>query len=523
MGLPGGRGRLLRPLIVGAMVACIAVAREDLLLWMGFRLSTASLLLIPMLTALESSGTRRLIRVRSLWQWDAVRTRLIEFGVLFLMVLALSFVGRSWVEVLAELSSWPDDPAAMLGPDVMLGMGIALLSWWATNGTERDVQLIREPPRVGYLGRTLKQRPAQSAVSNRVFGGGVFLLGLTALPDWGAGFAGGLLTERASSAEPYLLAYFLLGMTLTAQVQHTVVEQRWRTHGVRVSSGLAARWVRCSIAILALATVVALALPSDYSVGLFELLARAASPLVIAASYFVYGGVFVALFLLALFGGLVSLLFGDVGSGFEAPEWEPPVLERFGPAPAWLEIVRSVAFWAAVAGAAIYVVRGYLRDHPGALRQLLGTGLLRRLWEALLSLRRQVGRAGASMRRLLSAEGRARGRRPRPRGRFPVLRPGSLPPRERIRYYYANLLRRAARLGLEREGSQTPLEYEEEVEPALPQRGPDLRLLTQAFIEARYSAHPITPEQAKDAAAQLRRLRGALRSAARAGKQSGGG
>ena len=179
-----------------------------------------------------------------------------------------------------------------------------------------------------------------------------------------------------------------------------------------------------------------------------------------------------------------------------------------------------MTFWAAILAGVAYVVRSYVRDHPDALRSLLRIGWVRALADALARLWRQATRAGSAARELVSRGGLLRRRR-RSRGRrsFRLLRPGTLPPRERIWYYYGTLLRRAARSGLPRRGSQTPFEYELMVRPALAEARDELRLLTRAYVEARYSVHSITAERAQQARAQLRRLTAALRSA-EAGRMS---
>jgi len=509
----GWTGRVFRPLVVGAMVACLALASAGLLALGGVWLSTAALVLIPLLAALESASTRRLIKARLLWRLGAGRTRALEIVLLFIMARLVSYLGYSWADIVAEARLWPVDPLAMAGPVQVAAFGTALLAWWAVNATERDFERIGGLPDSDRRGRSRDYVPPRATVTARIFVGGALLLILTAFP-YASLVAGSGFYTISRPLPLYLAAYFVLGLALLALVQHAELQHWWRASGVRVSLGLAGRWARYSLAIVALATLVALVLPTDYSLGLFDLASRALYPLVVAASYVAYGILVAAFFIIALLGRLTALLLGNGPAPMAGPPAEPPVVEPIAPLPNWLDILRSVVFWAATVAGAVYVVRSYLRDHPAVLRSLSRIGWVRGLLDGLARLWGQAARAAAAARELVSHPSLRRRRRgSRARRRLRLLRPGSLPSRERIWYYYGSLLRRAARSGLPRGGSQTPFEYEAAAWPALAGARDDMRLLTQAYVEARYSAHAITPERAQEARAQLSRLMAALRSA----------
>jgi hypothetical protein len=59
--------------------------------------------------------------------------------------------------------------------------------------------------------------------------------------------------------------------------------------------------------------------------------------------------------------------------------------------------------------------------------------------------------------------------------------------------------------------SQTPAEFAATLDRALPDAEPDIDALTAAFVEARYSRHPVEPERANLVKATWERLRKAFR------------
>jgi len=71
-----------------------------------------------------------------------------------------------------------------------------------------------------------------------------------------------------------------------------------------------------------------------------------------------------------------------------------------------------------------------------------------------------------------------------------------LSPRERVLFFYRALARRGSESGLPRRPSQTPHECAVPLESALPEAISEITLLTEAFVEARYSHHEITTGQA---------------------------
>jgi hypothetical protein len=520
---------LFRPILVGAMIGCVAwslagFARIFFPAWNGVYLVVACVL-----AAVEAGYSFQLIRPRRLFTDEVVRFRAIELALLLILLKAGSYVGAGWQTVVADITRWPHDPLRILDLQTAVLFVLALSSWLTATGAARDLDRVGEPPvRSRYY-----VSPMQS-LSGRFFWGGGLLLVVSGLilidrtapasHDWSLG---AVLRNLRGSPSPELafnvLLYFFLGLVALGQVRSTVLIRRWREQEIPVDEVLPRRWLRASLVLVGLAALLAFLLPTGYTVGLLELVGTA---VLWAAAILTY--VFA---LLMLVGALICSPLFALLAGDEVPPAKPvlPRLEPPPPAPTaaghtpdWVLLMRSVLFWALIVAGALYVVRAYLHDHPEIahiLSQLRPVRALRRLWAAILSL---LGRWRRSVRLRLPRRTAKRRERREERGRvFRFFRLGGLSPRERIRYYYLSILRRAERLGYPRRPPQTPHEYHDAMEPRLQQAHQEMDSLTEGFVEARYSQHSIGSDQAREVREAWRRVKLALRSLRRAGEEQG--
>jgi hypothetical protein len=174
-------------------------------------------------------------------------------------------------------------------------------------------------------------------------------------------------------------------------------------------------------------------------------------------------------------------------------------------------MVRGIAFWIVALGVAAFVLWSYLRDHPEIWQALLSfapLSLLLKLWRAL---RRRFGQWAVTARRRLRR--RASGeQRPGAAGASVRSWFGVRSPRERVLYHYLGVLRRAKRRGFPRRAPETPDEYGLVLGPRLLEAQLELDLLTEAFVEAKYSQHEVEPAQVGRARAWGQRIRAALRT-----------
>ncbi|MBN1814141.1 MAG: DUF4129 domain-containing protein [Anaerolineae bacterium] len=500
---------VFQPLVVSGMIGCIAVALAELAYLINSNWNGTFLVVVCVLAALEACYSHQLLKRMALVDRNMVKFRLTELALFLVLIKIGSFVGDSLNNILAEIQTWPTNPANIFNDEVLVAFGLAFASWMATTETMGDLERLDDPPEY-YRDEVI---PGQS-ITIRFFVGGVLLLIITGLSRLTIGAMLDLSRPSVPGLVLNVLIYFLLGLVLLGQVQYTTMHRRWHAREVKVTQKLAARWVRYSLIFIGLAALVAFLIPTSYTMGFLETAGNVFAILA-AILQFIFN---LIVFLLSLPLWLLLFLFKRDAAPPSLPELsaeaEEPQVSPSMEAPPWFEILRSLVFWLVAIGAVFYVVRSYLRDHPQIREALSSLWLFRAIGDLLAALwRRLTGLASVISERIprgLSLRRRKGEPTQEKASRF--LRLGTLSPRERTLYYYLSILRRAGQRGFRRKDSQTPYEYDASLEPHLPQAQQEMGLLTDDFVEARYSPHPIDREKEKEARARWKEVRAAVRA-----------
>ena len=512
---PVGRDRgwwvenVFRPLAIGVMFGCIALSLVELVRLVFPAWSGTYLVVGCVLAALEANYSYRLIRARSLRGFDRLRFRAIEIALFYPVLKIGSYLGDSWASVLADIQSWPRNPGGIFDLETLAAFLLALISWHVAGQTTGDYERLDEPPEY----HRYYVSPLDS-MAGRFFEGGLVLLVAAGLTRAGLAHLLNLSRPPVHGLILNVLVYFLVGLVMLGQVRFATLRKRWQAQEIKVSDELPGRWVRYSLAFIGLVAGLAFLLPTGYTLGLLDVIGWTLGAILGFLSL-----VFTVLFWLFMLplAWLLSWL-GLVPSqlGLDQPLSRLPPQNQDPPvAPDWLQILRSLVFWAIVLGILFYLVRSYLRDHPELAKALANLGLVRALrdmWSAFRRSLRSLGGWGKAVMERLPRHWALPLRRRGTSNREPLgfFRLRGLPPREQVLYYYLSILQRAGRQGLARRPAQTPEEYRSALDPNLLGAHRPLEQLTRAFMEARYSRHVVDSDQVRGVRASWQQVKAAL-------------
>ncbi len=494
--------QLLRPLIVAVLISCVAASWAWLLRIMLPDWNDGYLIALCFLAAMEAFISHRLLRTRldrldARWRYRAAEI----FSLYFLMQVAVN-IGAGRANIFANIPNFE--------PETLFAFFLVMGCWAAATWTASELEDLGRAPE-DYQ----SYRPPAESLYARFFVGAAILLTGTGISYINVATVFDLSRPGAPGLVLNVALYFLLGVMMLGQMQYAVLNQRWRSQGTRVAEGLAGRWVRYTAVLLVAVALVAFMLPTGYTVGLLDVGRYVLTVLFALIVLVISLLLFPIMWLLSLLG---------IGTGEVGDRRALTPLDLPPPPPAsggndFFELLRSLLFWAVALGIAAYFTRSFLRHGGGSsiLRWLAGLApvrLLLRLWNALWGRLRGYARVVAQNLPRRGTPVALPERTPTPR-RSLFRRPGSLPPREQVLYYYIDTVRRAGKQGFPRRRNQTPQEYRASLEPNLPEGQPDIEGLTRAFIEARYSPHEVEMEEAGQARSRWQRLGDALKSLTR--------
>jgi hypothetical protein len=517
----------LRPLLIAGMLSCLMASAVQVLELVFQGWDGTYVVIFSFLAGMEGLLSERMLHQRGIYGPSYLMSRGAELVVLLLLLKFASYLSLGLGQLVLDARSWAKDLGSILTLQDMF-IGTLFVCMWGCAivvgrvALQLDVQEITErPPPDKASSRYYMWMTRPQPSSNReavlkelgelfVWGGLVMLLipaGLHLLASVNQNSPVSALAFSRTFAVPTLL-YFVLGIALMSQGQFSVLRASWQIQELNVQQGIAARWLLWAIIFMVLIGVAALLLPTGYSLGPLRALLGLLG-FVVNLFFFFFT------FLIFLLTLPFSLLMSNVERP-EAPAFEPgPVFQpvQASSGSPVLEAIISFVFWVAVAGIVVYALIRFLRDRFGGpnAAQFSVTW-----WERVLIWLRTLWMRWRTwgeriQQRLVRRPAGPEGGQERAGLLERLLFPGRMPPRGLIRYFYVSAARRAAQAGRTRRPGQTPYEYQESLDERFPDLEPDLAGLTEAFIRARYSHHPVEREDVEAVRPLWQRIKALLR------------
>lgn len=506
--------------IVSVMMVCVAAPIIDLFSAFAPAWSGGYLLVVVFLVALEGLYAARSTRHIPFPSrtWFAYRGTELVAILVGLKVLLYALRGVSLDQFMQEIQLWQQDFLVYFFSGEYLAASLIVVAVWVLS-QQFNTQLIELEADEETLERERKYEfrndrgAARQRLMLKIVLIGVGLLVLTVATRAYLRSQGGEAPATRIGIFNLLL-YIFLGLLLLSQTRFSALRATWYRERASIGRELAVRWLGYSALFLVVMVIIASLLPTRYSLGLLDTLRYLLGIVILLIQFLMY---LIMLLISIPLNWLMSLL-GRAPAGTPAPpEMPPPPPEPPAATPAsdpLLDLLSSIVFWAILMIIVVYSLNQFLQRHQGlvtALRRIPILGWLvqiaQNVWGALRQWNRQLASAiNAGIRRLQTQ--RAEISTPAP-PRFVSLR--RMSPRDRILYFYLAMLRRGGQRGLVRHPSQTPHEYAQTLDAAVPDANEDIDALTESFVEARYSRHDVNDESAGRVQRYWERVKAALR------------
>jgi hypothetical protein len=421
-----------------------------------------------------------------------------EYIIIIILIKILLYALHGFSQLLVDVPRWQADLSTFFSPEFLLDVllicgariycGQLLADFEALQSDEEDVYT----ENIGFMEKD--RLSTHQRLLEMVLGAGLAVAFITTLTR--VSLPAQLGIPDALQAPVFnVVLYFVLALILLSQSQFALLHGRWLWQKTPVSPGLSKNWIIYTLAFFALLGLLILLLPTHYSLQLLYAL-QVVFTLILQVFMFIGA-------LLAFGIGWVFSLFSKSNSQAQPESLPPP---QFNPPPPavpaapvpWLETLRAVVFWGIFGTVLVYAIKTYIVRNSLLFAALGRNSIIawlmagfKSVWSWLLGVNRQVSATLAATflkgRSILTSSTGAE--------TSEFANPRSLPPRQKVIFYYLTLVRRSSQRGLPRKLNQTPLQFEDTLRTSLPEVENEIAALTGSFVEARYSKHEIDGEK----------------------------
>ncbi len=447
-----------------------------------------------------------------------------EWIIIAILLKIIILASNNFATLADEAQRWLADFYNFLfEPAFLLSLITLAVVWFAVRVLAGDLApLAMDERKLLRHMQATEERGGLGAIRD-VFGGHIIAIGI------GLAISLALATlarEITPAARDYpvpavaLLIYFSVSLLLLGHTRVRAATSTWTIEGVEIEKGLGMQWAGYGLALVAGITLIALLLAAGNPLTLFESLSTVVRSILLALIQLLS---LIWMLLIFAFQLIMYAIFSIISMLFGSTPPAPPQLQPQQAAPLdqsaaggidlpWGSTVLVVLGIAIVIGATYYLIsrRLSLGDEMRNAGGLFGL-LRQRLSAFWLWLRGILAQPSALLQRLRSDEPQKTAKHDAApvAGSRASLR--HMTARAIVQYYYGLLLQRGAQSGLPRNPAQTPSEYAQMLDQRAPDAAQDVDLLTDTFIEARYSTHDVSDQQAAAVREWFTHIRNSLR------------
>jgi Domain of unknown function (DUF4129) len=514
--------------LVSLMIACIVSSLLLIVQLIYPGLAAGYLVPVCIVIGLEASLGQRRLRNFSFPQPEWIAYRTAEFVTIILVLRLVVYSMSGFQQLWIDLQGWPASFwESMLTMDFMIVLFLAFFAWGANHMLSEDILLLEsdeERLNKEMLGVEVEERSqAQQRLRDMVvFLGCGLVLATTVVRIAGRSDQASFSVIRATFIN--VVVYFLLALVLFSLTYFSVLRMNWIIQRSQVHQGMASRWFLYSLLFIGVLAVIVGLLPTSYSQGLLGTLSSLFYALLNGLRFLIT----LILFPFVLFVNWLMSLFRSSKAPDALPPIAAPTIPTYQPGfhADWFELIKSLVFWSTLIGLIVFSLYYFMRENRESIQKI------RRIPLALSIenlIRRLITWIKGMNRRISISIDASLGRFRRPSNRessgngWRFANPRNLTTRQRVIFFYLAMLRRGGEHGVARQPSQTPNEYALQLENALHATpavegqpvsdiSVEVNSLTEEFLEARFSQHPITMEQASLARSYWDHIRRAMQA-----------
>ena len=285
--------------------------------------------------------------------------------------------------LLEDLPGWQSNFfLSFFTPEYLFALLILFTTWIFSQTFANDIDELHNRiedaawDEIGLVQNNLKAIRSRLIDQTFYLGGAVIFMAIIAKAD-----LSNLQQIRFDASIPVAnaVAFFVFGLLLLAQTQFALLQTRWVWEKIPVIPGLSQTWIRYSVVFFVLIGILVFFLPTDYSVGLLDVLR-----FMILLVWQIITGI---IFLITLFFSyLISLLMGrsEVVNPEPAQVLPPVIPETIPQTPiAWLEYLKSMLFWIVLIGIIGYALINYIRQNAALLDMVKRIPIINLLFRGL--------------------------------------------------------------------------------------------------------------------------------------------
>jgi hypothetical protein len=478
------------------MVVCFAAIIIRFLLWLFPDWNVHGMVIICTLVVLETFISFWFAKHLPTAQRQIAFYRGTELVILLVALKIFTDLRNGPESFWKSLLLWPVQfPFNILTGQYFLTILPALACWWAGCLFATDLSMLGTED-AAIMDERYKTTPVHTVILQRFLSLGVFVVLLAAIPAQNIFQTSLPVTSRAI---PAVFTYFVLGIILLSLTRYIDLETKWREARLVIPVQIPRRWFAYSALILSVLVLLISWLPTNYGMGLIDTL-KAVYRILYQLSELLY-----ELFLLVI-SLIASLLSRNKAESLpsiipqatpQSPGLTPSHVSTFN----W-ELVKAILLWGGLIIMVIVALRQYIAYNRDLADELQGFRPFRWLLAVWNRFKASIKKANKSVEAFIQSNLkrlRSRGPESATLGEWNFINVNRLSSRQKVIFYYLALVRRAREAGLPRQEGQTPYEYASSLTSRLKEEKENLEILTESFIEARYSRHEIPAKAANRA------------------------